>query len=111
MNIDPDITHKLLAGGSGSALAAWIARATGFNLFMMFAGGIAAAYFLCDTVAGFFGIATPKGIGAVGFIIGFVGIVLLRKGFEAIEKVEWYIHLNSLVARWIGKKTGTEKES
>lgn len=48
---DPETLHQLGAGASGSAVAAWLARATGFELVGMFLAGLSAAYFIGPAVA------------------------------------------------------------
>lgn len=106
MNIDPEVINKIIAGGSGSAIAAWIAKATGFNLFMMFVGGLSAAWFLSPAVADFFGLKGPRSEPAVGFVIGFLGIILMRKALEVIDKIDWATVLGKALEKFGLKKSG-----
>lgn len=85
METNPDMLNKVLAGASGSAIAAWIAKATGINLFMMFMGGFSAAWFLGPFVATNFSLQAQES--PVGFVIGFIAILVMRKAFAAVEAV------------------------
>jgi len=80
---DPDTLHQLGAGASGSAVAAWLARATGYELVGMFLAGLSAAYFIGPTVAALFGLHAHAS--AVGFATGFLAIMVLRKVLAVVE--------------------------
>lgn len=104
--LDPDLWKYLNnagAGAGGSAVAAWIARATGLALAGMFLSGFVASWFLAPLLAGVLGLKDYEG--AVGFLVGFLAIMVLRKVVEGIEafpaeSVSRLIFLR--VKRWIG---------
>jgi hypothetical protein len=80
---DPETLHQLAAGASGSAVAAWLARATGFELVGMFLAGLSAAYFIGPTVSIVFSL--QQHAGAVGFSVGFLAIMVLRKVLAVVN--------------------------
>lgn len=80
---DPETLHQLGAGASGSAVAAWLARATGFELVGMFLAGLSAAYFIGPSVAAVFSLQAHAG--AVGFSVGFLAIMVLRKVLAVVD--------------------------
>lgn len=82
---DQETLAKLAAGGGGSALAAWLARATGAQLAIMFLGGLLASYFVAPAVADFFGLTRHQP--AVGFVVGFVAIMVLRKLHDVLDSI------------------------
>lgn len=112
--IDNDTISKLVAGGAGSGIAAWLARATGWQLAFMFFSGLAAAWFVAPAVAGFFRLdAHERGAEAVGFVVGFVALLILRKVHDVLDGipagalgaslVEWLRKLLGLPAQQPGK--------
>jgi hypothetical protein len=80
---DPDTLHQIGAGASGSAVAAWLARATGWELAGMFLSGMSAAYFIGPAVAAMFNLHSHAS--AVGFATGFLAIMVLRKLLAVVE--------------------------
>lgn len=107
---DNDTISKLVAGGAGSGIAAWLARATGWQLVFMFAAGLAAAWFVAPSVAGFFQLDShERGAEAVGFVVGFVALLVLRKDYDVLDGipagtvgaslVEWFRKLLGLPAQ------------
>lgn len=98
MDFNGDFYEKLLAGGSGSAIAAWIARATGFNLVMMFFGGLMAAFFLGPLTANMFNLMAYES--GVGFTVGFLSICIMRKAVEMVEEMT----LGRLIKAFIGRR-------
>lgn len=80
---DPETIHQLGAGASGAAIAAWLARATGFELAGMFLSGFSAAYFVGPSVASLFNL--HQHASAVGFAVGFLAIMVLRKVLAVVE--------------------------
>lgn len=81
--IDPAEFKNIAAGAGGSAVAAWLARATGFELVGMFVTGLLTAYFIGPAVAAFFGLGAHAA--AVGFVTGFLAIMVLRKVVAVVE--------------------------
>jgi len=81
--IEPDSINNIVAGSAGSGIAAWLARATGYTLIFMFMGGLSAAWFLGPVVAKKVDLVENQA--AVGFAVGFLSIMLMRKVFEVIE--------------------------
>lgn len=81
--IDPGEFKNLVAGASGSAVAAWVARATGWALFGMFSSGWVAAYFIGPLVTEWSGLEHQAS--AVGFVVGFLAIIVLRKVVATVE--------------------------
>lgn len=72
-----DLLHKLAAGSSGSAIATWLARATGWDLFFHFLGGSSAAWFIGNPIARHFGLANLETL--IGFAVGFLAIFVMIK--------------------------------
>jgi ABC-type transport system involved in cytochrome bd biosynthesis fused ATPase/permease subunit len=85
MALDPDTLNQLGAGASGSAVAAWLARATGWNLVGMFLAGLSAAHFTAPAIASIFNLTAHNS--AVGFVVGFLAIMVLRKFLAVIEGI------------------------
>lgn len=85
MQIDPETLKHLGAGASGSAVAAAIARATGWALVTMFGGGLAASVFVSPMIAEFFGLGHQ--LAGVGFVVGFLAIMILRKIAAVVESI------------------------
>lgn len=81
--IDPGELKNIAAGASGSAVAAWLARATGWALLGMFGGGVSAAYFVGPVVAEWTSLQHQQS--AVGFVVGFLAIMSLRKVVAVVE--------------------------
>ena len=82
---DPETIHQIGAGASGSAVAAWLARATGWELIGMFLSGMSAAYFIGPALASVFGL--DRHASAVGFATGFLAIMILRKVVAVVEGI------------------------
>lgn len=80
---DPDTIHQLGAGATGSAIAAWLARATGMALLGMWGAGLSTAYFIGPAVAAMFNL--QQHASAVGFTVGFLAIMVLRKVLAVVE--------------------------
>lgn len=105
--IDNDTLAKLAAGGGGSALAAWLAKATGAQLAIMFGGGLLASWFVAPAIADRFALTSHQP--AVGFVVGFVAIMFLRKVHDVVDGipagsigstlVEWWRKLLGLPAK------------
>lgn len=81
--IDPGEFKNLVAGASGSAVAAWVARATGWALFGMFTSGWVAAYFIGPLVTEWANMEHQAS--AIGFVVGFLAIIVLRKVVATVE--------------------------
>lgn len=80
---DPAEFKNIAAGAGGSAVAAWLARATGMELVGMFVTGFLTSYFIGPAVAVFFGLGSHAS--AVGFVVGFLAIMVLRKLIAVVE--------------------------
>lgn len=103
--LDPDTTQNLAAGGSGSALAAWLARATGWELFFMFLGGLSASWFFGPLVAEWFRLQHQAP--AVGFAVGFLSLMVARKVIAVIDSFPADTIGGALAAfihRWLGNQ-------
>lgn len=87
MDPNPDILSKLIAGGSGSAIAAWMARVTGLDLLFTFLGGLSAAWYFGPPVSSYFSLVSKESEFAVGWAIGFFAIFTLRKAYLVFEAV------------------------
>lgn len=94
---------KLAAGGGGSAIAAWLAKAAGLQLVIMFAGGLAASYFVAPALADRFGLGAHQP--AVGFVVGFVAIMFLRKVHDVFESIPAG-SIGASLAEWVRKILG-----
>lgn len=81
--IDPGEFKNLVAGASGSAVAAWVARATGWALFGMFCSGWMAAYFIGPLIVEWTNLSHQAS--GVGFVVGFLAIIVMRKTVATIE--------------------------
>lgn len=103
--LDPDTAQNLAAGGSGSALAAWLARATGWELLFMFLGGLSASWFFGPLVAEWSRLQHQAP--AVGFAVGFLALMTARKVIAVIDSVPADSiggALAALIHRWIGNQ-------
>lgn len=103
--LDPDTAQNLAAGSSGSALAAWLARATGWELLFMFLGGSSAAWFLGPLVAEWFRLQHQAS--AVGFAVGFLSLMVARKIIAVIDSFpadSMGGALAALIHRWLGNQ-------
>lgn len=103
--LDPGELKTLAAGASGSAVAAWLARATGWALFGMFGGGLSTAYFIGPVIAEWFSLAHQQA--AVGFVVGFLSIMVLRKVVAIVEGFP-SDSIGGIVTAWLKKKAGVE---
>lgn len=103
--LDPDTIKQLAAGATGSGLAAWLAKVTGWALVVMFLGGFLAAYFVGPLVADVFSISKPQSMQAVGFVVGFVAILLLRKVHDVIDSIP-ADSLGGALVEWLRKLLG-----
>lgn len=81
-----DIMSKLFAGAWGSAIATWMARATGLDLLFMFAGGSAAAFFVGGGLADHYGLVKLQSV--IGFAVGFVAIFVMSKLREVVMSID-----------------------
>lgn len=111
MNFDPDLANKLLAGGSGSAIAAWLAKLAGWNLVIAIAAGLAISWFLGPAIADFFDLHKEQARSAVSFMVGFIGLILLRKLLLVIETIKWEEIAKSVQERiksWFNKSSGDQ---
>lgn len=109
MNIDPDFANKLLAGASGSALAAWLAKLAGVSLVLATLAGVAIAWFVGPWVADLFDLHKEQARSAVSFLTGFFGLMVLRKlgdGVMAIDAAALGSALQERIASWFPKKPG-----
>lgn len=117
--IDNETLAKIAGGATGSAIAAWFARATGLSLAVMFFGGLSAAWFVGPAVADASRLPTDYQP-AVGFVVGFVAIMFLRKLYDVMESipagsiggtlVEWLRKLLGLPPAAPGANNGKEGE-
>lgn len=101
--IDQDTLAKIAAGAWGAGIAAWLAKATGMTLFIMFAGGLAASYFVAPAVAGWFNLTAHSP--AVGFVVGFLAILMLRKLHDVIDSIPAG-SLGGALVEWLRKLAG-----
>jgi hypothetical protein len=83
--LDNETIHRIAAAASGSAIAAAIARATGFTLVWMFGGGLSAALFVGPIVAEYFRLSHQQA--GVGFAVGFLAIMIMRKIHDVFESI------------------------
>lgn len=98
-----ELANKIMAGASGSAIAAWIAKATGLNLLVMFLSGFATSYFLGPALSEFFNLHKQEA--AVGFVVGFLAILVMRKVVAVIEAVSGE-SVGRLIVDWLKKRLG-----
>ena len=80
---DPETMQQIGSGAAGSAVAAWLAKATGLELAGMFLSGMSAAYFIGPAVAALFSV--QQHASAVGFATGFLAIMVLRKALAVVD--------------------------
>lgn len=80
---DPETLQQIGAGASGSAIAAWLLRATGLELVGVFLSGLSTAYFVGPAVASIFNLGSHAT--AVGWAVGFLAVMVLRKVLAVIE--------------------------
>lgn len=105
MQIDPDTLKHLGAGASGSAIAAAIARATGWALVTMFLGGLAASIFVGPWIAEMFGLVHQ--LPGVGFVVGFLAIMVLRKLAAVVESIPAE-GVGGVLVHWIRRLLGVQ---
>lgn len=80
---DPETIQQIGAGASGAAIAAWLSRATGFELVGVFLSGFSAAHFVGPSVASIFNLGSHAT--AVGWAVGFLAVMVLRKVLAVVE--------------------------
>lgn len=97
--IDNDTAQSLAAGASGSGVAVWLSRAVGLSLAVMFLGGLAAAYFIGPVVI-YVSNLPPRYGPAMGFVVGFVAIMMLRKTHEALDSIPAKSFGRALIEWW-----------
>lgn len=102
--LDQDTFAKIAAGATGSGIAAWLARATGLSLAVMFVGGLSAAWFVGPAVADFSRLPTHYQP-AVGFVVGFVAIMFLRKLYDVMESIPAG-SIGGTLVEWLRKLLG-----
>lgn len=85
MNFDPEDLRQIGAAATGSGLAAWIAKATGIPLLAMFAGGFLTSIVVGPTIAALANLSDHES--GVGFAVGFLAIMILRKIHEVVEGI------------------------
>lgn len=103
--LDPGEIKTIAAGASGSAIAAYLARATGWALFGMFGGGLSAAWFIGPLVAEWTSLGHQQA--AVGFVVGFLSIMVLRKIVAVVESFP-ADSIGGIFTAWLRKKTGVD---
>jgi hypothetical protein len=103
MQIDPENLQQLGAAASGSGIAAALARATGWALFWMFVGGFSAAIFVGPGLARFFNLFEYQA--GVGFVVGFLAIMVLRKVRDVIESIPAE-GVGGTLLRWVQRMLG-----
>lgn len=101
--LDHDTIAKLAAGGGGSALAAWLAKASGMQLAIMFIGGLLASYFVAPAIADWFGLTQHQP--AVGFVVGFLAIMFLRKLHDVMDSIPAG-SVGGAIVEWLRKVLG-----
>ena len=84
--IESEIAQRIAAGATGSGLAVWMAKVTGVDLVVMFLGGLAASWFLGEPLAVFFSLVKHEA--AVGFAVGFLAILVMRKLYDTIHAID-----------------------
>lgn len=101
--IDPGEFKTIAGAAGGSYAAAWIARATGFELLGMFLVGFLTSYFVGPVIAHLTNLLHFQS--GVGFVVGFVSILMLRKLVAVVEGFPAETVGGILVARlkkWLG---------
>ena len=84
--IDSETAQNIAAGATGSGLAAWMAKVAGADLIVMLIGGCAVAHFMGSPIADYFNVT--KYASGVGFTVGFLSILVLRKSYETIQSLD-----------------------
>ena len=82
---DNETLQQLAAGASGSAVSVWLARATGIDMLWMFMAGTVSSHYIAPAVALYFSVSNYTS--AVGFWVGFLAIILMRKLLSVIDSV------------------------
>ena len=85
MNIDPEDLRQLGAAATGSGIAAYIAKAKGMPLLAMFAGGMLTSIMVGPSIASLANLSDHQS--GVGFTVGFLAIMILRKIHEVVEGI------------------------
>lgn len=105
MQIEPDHIQQIGAAATGSGIAAWLARATGWALVCMFLGGLGTAIFTGPGIADFFGLGKYQA--GVGFSVGFLAIMVLRKLRDVIESIP-ADGVGGTFVRWLQRMLGVQ---
>lgn len=108
MAFDPETLHQLGAGASGSAVAAWLARATGWELLGMFLAGLSASYFTGPAIASMFNLNGNDS--AIGFVVGFLAIMVFRKVIAVIDGFPAE-SIGGILAQKLRKMMGVDNDS
>lgn len=109
MNIDPELVNKAIAGGSGSAVAAYLAKLNGWPLVLATLAGMAIAWFVGPMVADFFELKKEEARSGVAFLSGFLGLMVLRKVVDTVEAIDPKTIGKSIqesISSWFPKKPG-----
>jgi hypothetical protein len=102
-----DLMAKAASSATGSWLAVWMSKVVGFDRIFMFCGGFAASWFLNDIISEKMSLQTHQV--AVGFALGFLSMLFLRKLFEAFESIDSKKVADSFVDK-LRKFLGVEKK-
>ena len=103
--IEGEFLHKLAAGISGSALAVWLTKATGWDRVVSFVGGAVCAQIFTPIAVDYFRLM--KGELATAFTIGLLSMLLIRKIYEGISSIDTKELAGAFVAKvrlWLGVK-------
>jgi hypothetical protein len=84
--IEGDLLSKAAASAAGSGLAVWMAKVSGLDAFIMFIGGAAVSQIFGAPIAHYFNLQTYEA--AVGFTVGFLSIMILRKLYESVGAID-----------------------
>jgi phosphotransferase system glucose/maltose/N-acetylglucosamine-specific IIC component len=84
--IEGDLLQRAAAGAAGSGLAVWFAKVSGADIVVMFLGGLIVSIIFGEPVANY--LSLQKYEAAVGFSIGFLSIMVLRKIYEGLHSID-----------------------
>lgn len=104
--LDPESIKDLAAGGGGSLIAAWLSKTTGMQFCIMVAAGWIVASILGPMMANLFKLDHQQS--GVGFMVGFLAIVVLNKVFEGVNSIPAG-SVGSVFLQWLKKRLGVDE--
>jgi len=100
-----EFLHKIVAGASGSALAVWLTKATGWDRVVSGVGGVVCSQLFTAPVVDYFKLMKYEA--ATAFVVGLLSMLLIRKIYEGLASIDTKELAGAFVAKvrlWLGVK-------